>query len=291
MKNIQEYTFKKEQEDFGINVWELDYFLANYDIQNRSIPHRLKFYAIVFITEGTGEHLIDFKTYSYKKNDMLFVGKNQTHAWLKQKNVKGYIAIFTQDFLNENQQTFKDLSYSYPYNSFLHSPKLTITNTNTHYTLVTVFALIYKEFSLSKTTVSKQIIQSLLRVAFLKIKTLSKQFNLEQNKSDISLFIQFQNQLDKNISITRNVNEYCKILNTTYRKLNDTCKVFTHKTAKSFIDDVIILKAKQYLSDQDKNISITSYLLGFEEVSNFSKFFKKHTSYTPKQFIASIKQN
>ena len=95
--------------------------------------------------------------------------------------------------------------------------------------------------------------------------------------------------LEEKISITRNAKDYCISLNTTYRKLNSTCKILTNKTIKGFIDDFLILKAKRLLSEREENISQISYKMGFDEVTNFTKFFKKHTQQTPKSFTESIK--
>jgi len=43
--------------------------------------------------------------------------------------------------------------------------------------------------------------------------------------------------LEEKITLTRNANDYCKILNVSYRKLNLTCKTSTNKAIKEFIED------------------------------------------------------
>lgn len=94
--------------------------------------------------------------------------------------------------------------------------------------------------------------------------------------------------LNEKIALTRNANDYCNFLNVSYQKLNSTCKALTNKTVKVFIDDFILLRAKRLLSEKDVNISEIAYFLGFDEPTNFTKFFKKNTNQTPKSFIESI---
>lgn len=52
---------------------------------------------------------------------------------------------------------------------------------------------------------------------------------------------------------------------------------------------MMILKAKKLLVENQKNISEISYLLGFEEPTNFTKYYKKHTGFSPKEFKKSKK--
>jgi AraC family transcriptional activator of pobA len=95
--------------------------------------------------------------------------------------------------------------------------------------------------------------------------------------------------LNENIALTRNAKDYCNNLNVSYQKLNLTCKTLTNKTVKEFIDDFLLLKAKRLLSESDVIISQVAYNLGFDEPTNFTKFFKKHTNQTPRSFTESIK--
>jgi AraC-like DNA-binding protein len=138
---------------------------------------------------------------------------------------------------------------------------------------------------LPKTNVKQEILQNLLRTILLKIQSHATKEDKEVDAELKVLFIRFQRMLADQISLTRNANDYCTFLNVSYRELNTACKTLTNKTVKVFIDDVLILEAKRYLSERENNISQTAYLLGFDEVTNFTKFFKKHTSLSPKAFI------
>lgn len=62
--------------------------------------------------------------------------------------------------------------------------------------------------------------------------------------------------------------------------LNDT----SGRTTSDIIHARVVQEARILLKQSDWNISEIAYALGFQEVSHFSNFFKKHTSLSPSAF-------
>lgn len=58
----------------------------------------------------------------------------------------------------------------------------------------------------------------------------------------------------------------------------------TGKGAKSVITDRIALEAKRLLVHTNRPIYLLAEGLGFEEATNFAKFFKRETGFTPIDF-------
>lgn len=280
---IKEYTFRKENESVGFEIIKLDSFFNEQSRIEIANPHKINFYIILFIIEGEGKHSIDFKTYDYTKGSILFVEKNQIHAWRQCENINGFLILFTEEYLYTNQIKFQDISYTYPYNNSLYEPIINLNEQN-YKPFYSLINCLFQEYNLQNNSVKQKILQNLLRTILLKIRSYpAKEYNdINTDKKD--LFIRFQKVLNEKISLTRNAKDYCNFLNVSYQKLNFTCKTLTNKTIKEFIDDLIILKAKRLLSERDMNISQIAYSLGFDEPTNFTKFFKKHTQYSPKEF-------
>lgn len=284
---FREYTFKEEVESVGFEIMKLSQFFTEQKFDEIAIPHKIHFYLILFITEGIGEHVIDFKTYKYGKGSILFVEQNQVHAWKKAENVKGFLVLFTQEYLFNNQVKFQDISYSFPYNNSLYDPIIKLSEE--HYEpFHALISYLFLEYYLEDSLVKQEILQNLLRTTLLKIRSYPTKEHKDIDSEDKDLFIRFQKLLEKRVHLTRNATDYCTELNVPYRKLNQTCKTLTNKTIKQFIDELLIIKAKRLLSEKDNNISQTAYSIGFNEVTNFTKFFKKHSNQTPKSFIKSI---
>ena len=58
--------------------------------------------------------------------------------------------------------------------------------------------------------------------------------------------------------------------------------------SQKVIDDYIILQAKRNLINSSLKSTELAYKLGFEDPTNFTKYFKKNTGLTPNSFIKSI---
>ena len=59
-------------------------------------------------------------------------------------------------------------------------------------------------------------------------------------------------------------------------------------TPKKIIDDRIMLEAKRLLAHSSESVKEISYSLGFDEPTNFVKYFRKHHLSTPIEFRESF---
>lgn len=291
MQHLSEVQFKNNQNNLGFEIRSLEsiYNLSNfYEFEK---PHQITFYCIILITQGNGKQEINFNSYEFAKGALFLIAKNQVLAFKHNKSSKGYIVLFSEDFLNQNQLKFNDLSYSYPFNFGSYNTHLQIED---YFNQITdLFNYIYKEYKTPVTEETEELMQCLLRAILLKIKSYNKKErfrNSSLNNPDVNIFIQFQQLLDKNVAI-RNANFYCKKLQISYNKLNNILKKETGYTIKAFIDKNLILKAKQQLLLGKHNISEIAILLGFNETTNFTKFFKNQVCQSPSEFRRKLKSN
>ncbi len=283
------YNFHNLKNNFGFEIQSFEHFFHNTKPNEVEIYHRVSFYIIILISKGKGQHIIDFKKYDYESGSILFIAKNQVHAFRLNKKTEGFLLFFNEEFLHQNQIQFNDLSYSYPFNFGIYHPIIQ-SNTNKVFFEALVNS-IYRESEMVFTTQTEEIVQCLLRVILLKIKEYQKESKLknhEINKSASKTFIRFQKLLEQPSPSSRNASHFCENLNISYKSLNSLCKELTGITLKKFIDNHLILKAKRSLISGQLNISEVAFSLGFEEVTNFTKYFRKHTSQTPSEFQNKI---
>ena len=90
--------------------------------------HRLNFYAIILVTDGSpGTHYIDFKTYEYQKGNLIFIAKEQVHAFSSLQNNAGYIIPFTEDFLTKSVAPEDSVFLQQLFNYQLYHPVVPLT--------------------------------------------------------------------------------------------------------------------------------------------------------------------
>ena len=148
--------------------------------------------------------------------------------------------------------------------------------------------MIYKEYFLIKNEGRQELLQTLLRTFIVKVQSQLARVEKRSNKESKAQFIQLQKAIDQNIGHTRSATDYVNMLGTTYHQLNSIVKGVTNKSLKVFIDDTLILNAKRLLCDKGSNINEIAFMLGFDEPTNFTKFFRKQEGLGPKEFMSKI---
>lgn len=77
------------------------------------------------------------------------------------------------------------------------------------------------------------------------------------------------------------VNEYADMLCVSVKTLQKAVKSAGHTTPLRIIHGKLIEEAERLLMQPNAIVNETAQVLGFEDTSNFSKFFKRHTGKTP----------
>ena len=86
----------------------------------------------------------------------------------------------------------------------------------------------------------------------------------------------------------KSVQAYTSLLNISEKQLNKSTTMLIGKTPKQIINDRVILEAKRLLVHGNKSVKEISYKLGYDEPTNFIKYFKKITGNTPTEFRQSV---
>ena len=82
----------------------------------------------------------------------------------------------------------------------------------------------------------------------------------------------------------RQVQHYAAQLSVSPNYLNILTRKHLGKTALDLINERVLLEVKRLLLRTDLAISEIAWQSGFNELSYFSRFFKRHTGMTPVQF-------
>ncbi|WP_299253574.1 helix-turn-helix domain-containing protein [uncultured Aquimarina sp.] len=249
---------------------------SNYDLSN---PHRIKFSALILITEGESFHTIDFKKEILSPGVILPLTKDQIHSFNKDLIVKGFVISFEENFITENISEKNLFHFLHIY----HTPSILIGNENMA-NLTPLLQLLENLHLESNNIMKAEIINSVFIALLFQIKRLSiyqhKTFESQRFKD----FIKFKQLITEFYHQSHNAKDYAKKLSVSYKYLNDICKQIGNKTAKAFLDSWILLEAKRNISENKYTSQEIAYKMGFKEPSNFIRFFKKFTDLTPNQF-------
>ena len=192
---------------------------------------------------------------------------------------QGKLIIFTDEFLDRISSTMKAPIF-YP-NHILtsYSSRFSLTD-KVKETCDALLLEIVQEHQLVDPSLT--FLNLLFSALLTKLNTARP--NISDNylsESRRKIFSQFMVLLENNYTSLRDATIYAELLNITYKTLNKICKLATNQTTKQLIDAYIILEAKRKLTIEDIRIQQLADELGFDEATNFIKYFKKHTLLTP----------
>lgn len=253
-----------------------------YDLSN---PHRIEFHALIIVTEGESFHIVDFKKEILSPGVILPLTKDQVHAFNKDLTIKGFVISFEENFITQNISERNLFHFLHIY----HTPSILIGGENM--ATLNPFLKLLESLHLDTNIIMKpEIVNSTFMALLFQIKRLSiyqhKTFESQRFKD----FIQFKQLITENYHESHNAKDYAQQLSVSYKYLNDICKQIGHKTAKAFLDSWLLLEAKRNISENKYTSQEIAFKMGFNEPSNFIRFFKKFADITPNQFQQKLKK-
>lgn len=245
-------------------------------------PHRVSFFGIIHIEQGSGRHMVDFERYSFRTGSVIFVQREQIHSFDFSQEPTGKVILFTQAFLDQIHANMRLPNYTPTHLNVRHSP-LTQLNDIEHSQVKTLIEQISHEIELTQSDpLITMYLFSALALSLHRLQPETKQDRLSQNQS--IRFARFFELMQQNYHKIRDANWYALQLNTTYKTLNHIVKLATGLTAKQMIDAFTIIELKRLLVVSSTTTQQMAYDFGFDDASNFVKYFKNLTQVTPSQF-------
>lgn len=246
--------------------------------------HIVEFYLILFITSGSGSHTIDFTDYQCKKGTILTVRKDQLHRFIKNDSLKGYVLLFTDDFLVSYLEKLEAIKAMQLFNELLGVPKIQLQK-EAYEALQMVVDRINKEYFEVNDEYTQGIIRSELHILITKLYRIKAQSSpIIENKKYLEEFIRFQRLVEQNCTSIKRVQTYASMMAKSTKTLNNISQFVINKTAKELIVEISLTQIKRLLINTDLSIKEVAYQSGFEETTNFYKFFKRETRITPEQY-------
>lgn len=246
--------------------------------------YKNNFYAI-YLFESTEDASLCYPAHKVSGNEkyILFAVQNSINYCCEYGQLKGKVMFFTESFF------CSDVVRS----SFLY--QTTIFNTPEHLSFLLLkkryedisilFKTIENELKNEDTETRSQIVANYLFNILLIGSELKGSERISWKHDDkLGLITDFKKAVFKENSKNRFVKYYTDCLNVTISSLEKAFKKYEHTTPKKWLINIIMNELKQKLRFSTQSISELSYDYGFNDISNFTKFFKKNAGITPTEF-------
>jgi len=256
--------------------------ISNYFFE--SIVHSTDFYEIIFFSNGNGFLELDNQKIKVENNTIIFISPFQNRKWFVDKSkINCHFLFFKDDFLSN---FFSDKLFSFKLQYFYNKTKplsITIQESQLHKYLE-VFEDIFLELK-EFTSDSEHIIRSLLYFTLIKLNRIySETHQLSAETENNTTSFMFKQLLQTEVRNNRSIIYYSQKLGVSRITLNKCIKKQFGLTSSEMIDEFLLFEIKSLLLYTKLNINEITDLVHFAESNHLSRFFKRHTNITPKEY-------
>lgn len=280
--NIKKYSFKEGlPQEF--EIVELAEFYKGFKNIITS-AHRARFYHIIWFQKGNPVHSVDFNPVNIEPNTILFLNKDMVHYFDSRNPFDGKAILFTDSFFCKTEADHKFLRDTILFNNLF--PVSQIKAGHQAKLFEDIFQQMANELQNEKDSSQNEILQNLLHNLLLLSERERKKQNVTELKKgpDLDYVMLFKEALDANYKSKKQVSFYAEKILITEKRLNQATTRLLSKTPKEFINDRIMLEAKRLLAHTTESIKEIGFDLGFDEPTNFIKYFRKNSHSTPAEF-------
>lgn len=261
------------------DIRRVDDLFGDREVINHEL-HRHDFHFILALEKGRGTHEIDFVSYELSDYSVFVLRPGQVHQLILMAGCSGYLLEFNNEFYHsENSHSARRLRKAGNRNYFKAGPVL-------FNRLSTLLSSVYNEYR-EKADGYQDVIKASLDIFFIELTRqgpVDKASTTGSGSYSQERMEEFLEHLQAHITEHKQVSYYTGIMNLSAYQLNEITKTLMNKTASDLINDHIVLEAKRHLLATPNQVKEIAYQLGYEDVSYFIRFFKRHTGLSPDMF-------
>lgn len=271
--------------DFSIDTLE-NYFSGRV---LKSGPFQRNYFVFVYVCDGEGKLGLDNTVHLLGPNTFYYAIPLHISSITINKALKGYLASVSDTFIRQSYRG--DLYTVFPFLAY-QAPIPVLVKLPLQECFSKYLTTIHETFKCEKGQYRSQIISNLL-VAFLyKVKQLMltspdcKTFNSSPlvRKFLVMLDENFREMVAGKEPRMAKVADFADRLHVSPNYLGSRVSKETGKPITRWIKRMVLSEAEALLMNTDLSIQQISDKLQFDEPTNFTKFFKKETGRTPKDF-------
>ena len=246
-------------------------------------PQRHRFYQLIWIEDGGGEHEIDFTPYPLTARRIYVVAPGQVHQW-HENRFQGRIILFNEALLGAGARE-RLLFGSGLFNAPNAVPFIE-TGPELPADLANLIDLIEREYRSEATDWT--LVRPLL-TAFLHLLTrIARRGSPLAGHRQSERIARLLTLIVEHYIVEHSPEFYGAALALSAKRVNQLARQFLGRTILQLVHDRLVLEARRDLSLTTREVQDIGHRLGFDDPSYFSRFFRRETGYTPNEFRAAM---
>ena len=283
-RKLDQLNYRPSGRELDVEIFHFSDLRRRVSAEQLLALYHYSFHTLICVTEGAVTQVVDFQPVDCTAGSLLVLRPGQVHSFGSIEGWDGWMVLFRAEFLPSETQTTTDLL-----------PALGLDRLPDHLSLSKAdFAAVNEAIARMKQDATSaalpkdlhallryELCALLLRLAILQ----DQHIGADAARSPgLQRYARFRRLVEQNYAGWHQVSAYAAALGCTEKSLTRAALEATGQSAKSVIAARIALEAKRLLVHTDRPIYLIAEGLGFEEATNFAKFFKREAELTPIAF-------
>jgi AraC family transcriptional regulator, transcriptional activator of pobA len=255
------------------------------------IPYRSDYFGIGFCQNGSATLKANLETYEVTQDCIVTMSPQIVKQWVERSSDYQTIAVFfTKEFFIQNNS---DKNYIDSFTFFEANAKhVSKFNEQQAETVNALLQDIQQKLNATH-PYKNEIVRSLITILLFEISAVYNQESFpsfyRQTRSE-QIAAEFKKLVSLHFTKERSVHFFAKLLFISPKHLTEIIKSETGKSAKEWIDEIVILEAKVLLQEAALSVAEVGQRLSFTDQSVFGKFFKNATGLSPIGYRQGLKE-
>ncbi|MDB6043766.1 MAG: transcriptional regulator, AraC family [Gammaproteobacteria bacterium] len=251
-------------------------------------PERITFHLLICVTSGRCSHMVDFRTVECVQGSVVSLHPGQVQRYDVSTGWQGWLVLFRPEFL-QPQETETPLNELDVFRQLDALPSHLQLQEFEHSAVVESIARMSSD---TQRDARAGVLHALLRTQLhaMLIRLHLAQARREGPRIDppalVKCFRRYRLAVEEQFQKRHTVAGYAKLLGCSEKSLGRAVQKIAGITAKEFLSQRIALEAKRLLVHTALPVSVIADHLGFDEPTNFVKFFRREVRQSPGAFRA-----
>lgn len=257
--------------------------------------HRIQFHELICVTRGECTHAIDFDPIRCSPGSLLVSHPSQTEQFDVRSAWDGWLVLFRPEFLFSPGGARDRMTAELNLVALLASLPVQLRPAEHEFKVIRgVLERMHEDARIGgpphevSALLRHQLCALLLRLARAQRRQEERQPAVAP--AELQRFQRFRDLVEQSFRRWHHVGAYANALGCTEKTLTRAALAVVGSSAKAFIAGRVALEAKRLLVHTTLQVGVIAVDVGFQDASNFVKFFKRETGRTPAQFRGSYER-
>jgi len=247
---------------------------------------RVDFHCLLHVTAGHYRQMVDFETFDCPPGSVLIVQPGQVHRFGKLTGWTGWLLIFRSEAVQSRiaNPTPGELE---AFRQLADMPALLTTAGAARRAVTRAFEQMAEDAALAASApVVNALLRRQLEALLARLQLARSGAAVERTLDPLVLrrFSRYKTAVEREYRRRHGVREYASQLGCSEKSLNRATRAVMDMSAKALLLGRIVLEAKRLLAHSASPVAVIAADLGFDEPTNFVKFFRRETGMTPGGF-------